>query len=226
MKEQISEIQNLNDICRRNRYGIYKQWIYKKEDYMKMCDYMQKINYSIQDLNSTIEDLKEFNGKNVVYIISLVDWIREAFNAIINVINPIIIKDFHFSKQADFKKHTNYFKAIRSFIVAHPLKTDQHEQYGFDGNYICVDIRDNVDLFPLPDRSNEYSVSISGLRNKMLGNEDFYLFCYSDKDDNMKYFKKIGCRYADIFDTARLYIDKLYELDKYLVKNIKRKDYE
>ena len=37
--------------------------------------------------------------------------------------------------------------------------------------------------------------------------------------------KFIGCNLNDIYLVARLYIEKLYELDKYLVKNIKRKDY-
>ena len=124
----ISKLNNLNDIRRdSSKYGIYKRWIYKKVDYNKMCDYMQKINYSIQDLNSTIDNLKKFDRRNIVYIISLVDWIREAFNAIIGVINSKVISNFRFLKQEELKRHSEYFKAIRSFVVAHPLNTTNHK---------------------------------------------------------------------------------------------------
>lgn len=223
----ISKLNNLNNIRGdSSKCGIYKQWIYKKENYTKMCDYMQKINYSIQDLNSTIELLKEFDRRNIIYIISLVDWIREALNAIIDIINPKVIKNFRFSKQAELKKYNDYFKAIRSFIVAHPLNTTNHSKFGFDGNYICVDIRDFAKFFSSYDKSGEYRISVDGLQCEIIGDEDFYLFCYSDKDDNMTYFKEIGCKYCDIYNTASLYIEKLYELDRYLVKNIKRKDYD
>ena len=109
MGKEIPEIKNLNRICNKKRYGIYKQWIYKKGNYMKMCDYMQKINYSIQDLNSTINVLTIFERKNIIFIISLVDWIREAFNAITKVIDTKYIKDFNYSKQHDLRKHCDYF---------------------------------------------------------------------------------------------------------------------
>lgn len=37
----ISKLNDLNNIHRNSsKYGIYKRWIYKKEDYNKMCDYI------------------------------------------------------------------------------------------------------------------------------------------------------------------------------------------
>ena len=42
----------------------------------------------------------------------------------------------------------------------------------------------------------------------------------------MQYYTIIGCNYCDIYNTASLYVEKLYALDKYLVKNVKKKDYE
>ncbi len=46
------EIKNLNDLNK----GIYKQWIYgSKENYFIVCDYLQKINYSIQDINCELK---------------------------------------------------------------------------------------------------------------------------------------------------------------------------
>lgn len=223
----ISKLNNLNDIRRdSSKYGIYKRWIYKKEDYNKMCDYMQKINYSIQDLNSTIDNLKEFDRKNVVYIISLVDWIREAFNAIIDVINPKVISNFRFLKQEELKRYSEYFKAIRSFVVAHPLNTTNHKEYGLDGNFICVDIRDDNGVCYWVKMKDKYVITIDGLKKEDCCNMDFYLYCYSDKDDNMSHFKNVGCRYSDIYETAKLYIEKLYALDNYLTKNARKKDYE
>ena len=223
----ISKLNNLNDIRRdSSKYGIYKRWIYKKEDYNKMCDYMQKINYSIQELNSTIDNLKEFDRKNVVYIISLVDWIREAFNAIIDVINPKVISNFRFLKQEELKRYSEYFKAIRSFVVAHPLNTTNHKEYGLDGNFICVDILDDNGVCYWVKMKDKYVITIDGLKKEDCCNMDFYLYCYSDKDDNMSHFKNVGCRYSDIYETAKLYIEKLYALDNYLTKNARKKDYE
>lgn len=223
----IPKIKSLNDICRDNRFGLYKQWIYKKEDYIKMCDYMQKISYSIQDLNSTIKELENFDRKNIVYIISLVDWIREALNAIVSVINPKVISHFSFSKQDELKQHNDYFKAIRSFVVAHPLATTNHSKFGLDGDFICIDIRDYEHLFIFKRNGNrEYSISIDGLKNGIISNGDFYLLSYSKKYYSMQYYTIIGCNYCDIYNTASLYVEKLYALDKYLVKNVKKKDYE
>ena len=186
---------------------------------------MQKINYSIQDLNSTIDNLKKFDRRNIVYIISLVDWIREAFNAIIDVINPKVISNFRFLKQEELKRHSEYFKAIRSFVVAHPLNTTNHKEYGLDGNFICVDIRDDNGVCLWVKMKDKYVITIDGLK-KEDSNMDFYLYCYSDKDDNMSHFKNVGCRYSDIYETAKLYIEKLYALDNYLTKNARKKDYE
>lgn len=223
----ISKLNDLNNIHRNSsKYGIYKRWIYQKEDYNKMCDYMQKINFSIQDLNSTADNLKVFDRKNVVYVISLVDWIREAFNAIIDVINPKVISNFHFLNQENLQNHAKYFKAMRSFVVAHPLNTTNHKEYGLDGNFICVDIREDIGHFPWVKMQDKYILTIDGLKKEDCRNMDFYLYCYSDKDDNMSYFKKVGCRYSDIYETAKLYIEKLYALDNYLTKNARKKEYE
>lgn len=140
----------------------------------------------------------------------MVDWIREAFNAIIDVINPKVIINFRFLKQEKLKRYSEYFKAIRSFVVAHPLNTTNHKAYGLDGNFICVDIREDIGLFPWVKMQDKYVLTIDGLRKEDYRDMDFYLYCYSDKDDNMSYFKKVGCRYSDIYETAKLYIEKLY----------------
>ena len=74
--KMINKIRNLNDLRRGDVRGLYKRLIYKTPNtYHKVCDYLQKINYSIQDLNGEIECLSKISAKEIIYIISLVDWI-------------------------------------------------------------------------------------------------------------------------------------------------------
>ena len=113
----MEELKNLNKICTSRKRGIYKQWIYKKEDFMKVCDYMQKINYSIQDLNNLKNDLTTFHPKNVIYSIVLVDWIVEAFYKIYNSINNQIIEKFVYSDEELFIKSGN-IKVHKGLIFA------------------------------------------------------------------------------------------------------------
>ena len=183
---------------------------------------MQKINYSIQDLNALRKDLKQFHAKNIIYSIVLADWIIEAFNKIYHTIKQHIVKNFIFENEDVFEKATKYFKAIRSFIVAHPLSTTRHDLFGLDGNYICVDLRNNNGIIGFKGNNFYYLLDYEGLKSKNNDGCDFYLYCYSDKDDNMKFFRIIGCNFKDIYDTARIYIDKLYCLDKFLSKQKKK----
>lgn len=39
---EFKKLQDLNGICLGNTKGIYKQWVYNKDSYLRMCDYMQK----------------------------------------------------------------------------------------------------------------------------------------------------------------------------------------
>ena len=51
----VNPLRNLNDL----NCGTQKQWIWQRRDtYSKSCDYLQKINYCIQDLNHEIDALK------------------------------------------------------------------------------------------------------------------------------------------------------------------------
>lgn len=211
----IDKIKNLNDICMNKKSGLYKQWIYEKDGYMKMCNCMQKISYSLQDLNSEIDILEDVKYKDIVFIISLVDWIKEAFDKIFSLINDKIKNGFVFSKEIELQKRKQFLRALRSFAVGHPLNTTEHKKFGFDGNFICIDIRNKKDTLGLFDASHYYDLNYNGLFNIKSKYVDFYLYCYSEID-RMKYFRFIGCEFKDIYDVARLYIDKLYELNKYL----------
>lgn len=79
----MDELRNLNNLNR----GIHKRWIWEnKDNYYRSCDYLQKINYCIQDLNAEINNLNEPSMKEVVYIITLIDWICEAVGAIAQIL--------------------------------------------------------------------------------------------------------------------------------------------
>ena len=220
------KIRKLNDIRRGNVCGIYKRWIYNSPNaYHKICDYMQKINYSIQDLNGEIESLSKISAKEVIYIISLVDWIIEAYNAIIKEIRLNVSEGYTYSKHLELDKANAYLKALRSFIVAHPLSTNRHKKFGFDGNFICIDISPSIGpLFALLNNHLEYfyHLDYDGMKEKTFDEaDDFYLRSYSERDDGMQYSREIGSRIAHIYHVADLYVDALYELDKYLLKQKK-----
>ena len=218
----IEALKNLNGIRRQRVLGVYKQWLYENNDYHKVCDFMQKINFCVQDLN---EELKIIDKLDIVYIVSLVDWIKDAYEMIEKCIGGKILNNFRFKKEEELKQVKDFFTAIRSFIVAHPSSTHRHGKFGLDGDFICTDIDIKIKPFLelLPEKTY-YTLSINGIENKKT-KCDFYLQSYSEKADKMRFMKFIGCNLNDIYLVACLYIEKLYELDKYLVKNIKRKDY-
>lgn len=220
--KDILDLKNLNLMCTNKKSGIFKQWIYSKDNFIRICDYMQKINYSIQDLNNEIPELAIFDRKNVVFIICLVDWIKEAVQCIFSAIHKPVIDCFAFTKQDELEKARKYFEAIRSFVVAHPLNTSRHKGMGFDGDFICIDIRNYENILLAYRKDFNYTLNFDGITNTQMGKADFYLFCYSQKLDTSKYFRTIGCNYSDIYNVARLYIDYLYELNCYLGKQLRK----
>ena len=133
----MEELRNLNDLNR----GIHKQSIwYNKDNFYRSSVYLQKINYNIQDLNKEIKNLSETTMKEVVYVIVLVDWICEAVDSVHKMLRKEVIKFLNINDDAGLEQAKQYFKAIRSFVVAHPLNTDRHKAFGMDGDLICVDI--------------------------------------------------------------------------------------
>lgn len=216
MDFEIAELRTLADV---SHDSIQKRWILKDKRYFsRMCDYLQKINYSIDDLNEEIQYLSNFKSKDIVYIISLIDWIIEAFNACRQLIREDVINNYSYSKQTELKTATNYFKALRSYIVAHPLSTDRHGKYGLDGNFICIDIAKwNPIIDCLYPDEYFYHLGYDGLQEKVkLQTDNILLRSYSEKEDGMRFSRSITCNIKDIYHVAELYIDSLYELNIYL----------
>lgn len=223
----INEVKNLNGLHRGDRRGLYKRWILKdKSNYNRVCDYLQKINYCIQDLNSELT-LKNLSMKDIVFVIVQTVWIQEAVEKLIMLYKDNIIDKFNYSKNNELSKAKKYINAIRSFVVAHPLSTSRHEKYGFDGNYICVDVRTpSQDMtFPFIETERSHHLNFDGVQDNLRDPLDnFFLYCYSEKDDNMRFYQYIGCSMSDIYHVAELYIEKIYELDKYMYHQ-KQSDY-
>lgn len=221
----MDEIRNLNDLNR----GIHKRWIWEnKDNYYRSCDYLQKINYCIQDLNLEIKNLPNPSMKGVVYVIALIDWICEAVEAIPKILKSGIMDKYVYEKDGYILQSMKFFKAVRSFVVAHPLSTDRHKKYGFDGDMICVDIRSKTSTITKTFSQNKdwFHLDYDGLKEEAKEQDaDFILYVYSQKADEMRFFKYIGVNFQDLYHIVELQIEKLYDLDKYLGK-LKKKDLE
>lgn len=219
----VEPLKDLNDL----RHGFNKRWIY--EDYPSQeiaFDYLQKINFSIQDLNQALSQ-KSFDYKDIVFIICLVDWIRESVRCILPLFKKGVLDEFHFSSQDTIAKVKKYFDAMRSFIVAHPLETDRHEVFSLDGTYICLDLFQGDDSMVAltSSHSEQYRyLDYEGMHGGFV-KADFYLKAYSSKYYQNRFFLLIGFSLEDIVRYARLCIQKIYELDKYLFK-LKMKDFK
>lgn len=209
--EQIIDLNGLKG-------GFHKIWPLKnKHDFSILQNYLQKINFAIQDINSEIGNEKDIYAKEFIYIIVQATWIENAIERIISLYRKDVIEKFVYSNDI-YCRHQDYLKAIRSFVVAHPLGTNRHKLYGFDGDFICVDIRKKDDItMPFMKDNRFYHLSIEGLEQKRQ-DDDLYLYVYSEKADGMKFFQYIGCSVSDIIDTVKVFIDKLYVLDKFLRK--------
>ena len=219
----MEELRNLNDLDR----GIHKRWIWgTKDNYFRSCDYLQKINYNIQDLNAEIKNLSTPSMKDVIFVIALIDWICEAVKSIQEILRQDVLSGFIHNDDEEVKKAEKYFKAIRSFVVAHPLNTSRHKDYGLDGDLICVDVRSKISPIISTYSSNAdwFFLGINGFQeNAKNVSADFVLCGYSQKTDKMQYSKFIGANFSDLYYVANLQVEKLYALDKYLGK-LRKKD--
>lgn len=219
----ILELQNLNELNR----GIHKHWIWGSNDkFFLSCDYLQKINYSIQDLNREIVNLSNPTMKEVIYIIVLVDWICEAVDSIHKILRKEVSDFLGISNSEEIERANRYFKAIRSFVVAHPLNTNRHKDFGLDGDLICVDVRNKASILVETCAASRdwFLLNFDGLQENAQGvSSDFVLYVYSQKMDEMKYFKFVRANFSDLYYVAKLQIDRLYALDLKLEELTKKK---
>lgn len=131
--------------------GIWKKWPWKDSDhYELMSDLILKAKYSTQDFNSTIGGGFLPNPKDTVYLVALATWIKDAFWQIKgNCLRKEVENDFEFSKQSKLDDASKYLQVVRSVVIAHPLNSTRHQDYGFGSEgRICIDIRGKAYLIP------------------------------------------------------------------------------
>lgn len=215
-------------VSQGNKVGIHKRWIYENEaSYQIVCDYLQKIRFSVEDINKVFNSF-EYDNRTITFLVTAVDWVIESSRWISESINKKVMVNFCFSKKDEYKISYNYFKAIRSFLVAHPLNTENHKKFSLDGTYICMDVRKTNDLVPILLGNHEECfkyIDYDGMHSGKSKRSDFFLSCYSEKFYENKFTLYIGICLEDIIKTAMLAIEKVYELDKYLSK-LKKKEFE
>lgn len=221
---QVSKLRKLAELHR----GVDKHWIWGNSDKFSLsCDYLRKIDFCIQDLNREIPNLDiDITMKEVVYVIVLVDWICEAVDSLHKILRKEVIDFLNIHNSDEIEQAKQFFKAIRSFVVAHPLNTNRHEKYGMDGDLICVDIRSrNTMATKCCLRNSDWMfLKLDGLHENAQDKEsDFVLFVYSQKIDQMRYFKYIRADFSDLYYVAQLQIERLYTLDSQLSKLTKKK---
>lgn len=220
---EIKELNNLNELNSLNS----KRWIWGSEyNHSITGDYLQKVCVSIMDLNSEIKYLDKPEIKDIVFVITLVCWMCEAKQSIYNKLRDEVKKYLNLKDDEELLKANEYMKALRSFVIAHPLETTRHSKYGMDGDLICVDFRftdspvSKIDTNP----NNWMLLDMNGIHENAIDEPaDFYLLVYSKKIDQMKYQKHIKVRFSDIYHVAELNIDYLYKLDKSLSKLTQKK---
>lgn len=204
--------------------GFNKKWIFQNK-YSMICDVFQKVGWTVTDLNNEISSLNNAQPKDILYVIFLVDWLASAVRKLRETTPKEILDGFSFAKEIELTTASEYFKALRSFAGAHPLDTDKHSKFGFDGSKLCIDIRPSLSTLDLLDSNRCYRLSFDGLvRSPEIGKGDFYLIVYSE-EDNYEFFYTITVEFANVYTTAQLYLDKLYALDVYLSKQ-KRADWK
>ena len=164
----------------------------------------------------------KLNGKAVIYLICLTDWINDSSHLVADTFSSETIKNFEFSKKDSFQKSRVYFKSMRTLIAAHPLKIDKkNEEVNYVEDFICIDV-----LSSLPKRMTFLKsshpeffkyIDLDGMHDGYK-KSNFYLQAYSTKTNGNKYSLYIGVNLEDILQFARLSIDKIYELDEHFSK--------
>lgn len=98
------------------------------------------INYALQDIDNKNDDI------NVYELISVSDKILTSIEYLLKslkVYDKKKDKDEFYGVENINRDKYDYFKAIRSYIIAHPLETTHKEfsRFGFDKNVVSEDIQ-------------------------------------------------------------------------------------
>ena len=226
---QTLEPLRLTDGINKDNRGLGKVWLAKDGAHRElMLDCVLKANFSVQDFNKTIEGGFAGQPKDVIYLIVLTDWIGDSYWQIKKCLRDDVVRGFRFSGAEQLGLCRKFLKALRSAVVAHPLGTDQHGDYGFGGDRICVDIRGKTLLDGFP-QARLFRLNAGGFgETECVRDDDVVLATYSTEVAGEKgglHFQRVCFDMADVRDAAELYIDALYELDRFAV-GLKKSDFQ
>lgn len=144
--------------------GLQKQWTLKSStDDALHWDYIQKVNNAVQDFNESVSDKASLTREGIVFAITLVDWINDAVEKVLQCYRDDIVVGFSFAQQDELGRMREFFRAVWSFVNAHPLGTDRHGVFGFDGTDLA-DVRQVAEL--RIDKLYELDVYLGCLKKK------------------------------------------------------------
>lgn len=220
----LQPLTGTGELGKRSRCGIQKHWPLKnKADYYLHWDYIQKVNYAVQDFNKFVAGKRDLTQEDVVFAIVLADWIDNGVEKTVSCYRSDITSMFAYSRQEDMLQMRKFFRAVRSFVSAHPLDTNRHPDFGLEGSLFCIDIRGKGNVLHFIN-SNMYKLTPAGLAKVCdLEAFDTILYAYSKNDDGV-FYHRIGVELDDIRRFASLCIDKLYEFDMFL-GGLKKRDF-
>ena len=220
---RIEPLGDLSKLGKTSCSGMQKHWVAKSETaYSLQWDYLQKVNYCIQDFNETLLSGK-FTNKDVVFLIALDTWIGEAVRLIRGCYREEAVKGFAYSKESELEKSHALIRGLRSIVLAHPLATSDHPDLGLGGDFVCVDIGRTSAAVKLWKKGLHRLTPDGMIDVEKIPDSDIVLSCYS-KREGAEFFQHIGFDLLDVRNDAALRVDKLHELDRYL-GSLKMRDY-
>ena len=225
MKNDVYYIKDLYKLHTNSHYGLYKKGhAISTLDYNLACDYLQKINYTLQDIRSEL--VKPLNRSVLICLLTYTTWILEAVDELKKCYKQYVFQSVPFNMEL-LETNKKYIRALRSFAIAHPLTTNRHLDYQLDGNLRCIDIQVNSPNNRSMDFSRQeqkFYLDIDGLKAYNQQLVHYWLCVYNSKYQENKYFQYIGINIGIICNIVNDYVDYIYMLDKHLSKLKIRKD--
>lgn len=184
-------------------------------------------NY-LEQLCHVCEDIDNILKKNLLTkedIIALITYTSWSFEAVDNIKHELEnIFNITLTPSNQYNLYNQFHKAIRSFIIAHPLSTNQkrHAPWNLDGNYVCLDVYYNFPKY-LMNVSKKY-FSINGVKDKARTNKRYvYLKVYNTKlkGQDPSFQKYFGLCIEDLINCVEQCLKELDSFNKTLKKEIR-----
>lgn len=225
----ISEIKDFSEIAHYGRVGLLKEWIWKSKSSHKFsCDVMEKMRFCIEDLNKIAKNEEQITMEKLVYCVALIDWLTSGLHLLEKTMYSAILEDFKYEFEDEYETTIAFFRAIRSFVLAHPLETNRHPNYEFDGKIVCSDFRspDAPLIKASPKKAPRFYYLDTTKQREFTDsdNPDFYLLVHRKEADDYT-LRYIGCNLSLIFNVAHITVHRIYALDGFL-KTVTQKKYK